>query len=81
MSEDGTGERTGGDGNTGWSSCCLVTCPVGSVASGLGGMPFTLSAQLFPLPGLKQNKSLASVISIPYQSSLTYLTLKEELLH
>ena len=54
LSDDGTGERTGGEGKTGCSSSCLgIPSFVGSPLTGLGGIPFTLSAQLFPLPALK----------------------------
>lgn len=55
VNEDGTGERTGGSGKTGCSSFKGVTSlELSAVLGGVLVIPFTLSAQLFPvICGLK----------------------------
>ncbi len=49
VSEDGTGERTGGSGRTGWSPLPGVgSLPAGEVIGEMHTVPLTLSAQLLP---------------------------------
>ena len=59
VSDDGTGERTGGSGNTGCSNLFGVVSLATSVCPGLTGLlaiPFTLSAQLLPTGGELQHQ-------------------------